>query len=70
MIILGFFLRDIIKVYNEKVILFGSVYLIMLHLQTLTTLIHLSLNIGLPGGNLVTSTIIICNQRAENRIIV
>ena len=34
---------------------------IMLHLQTLTPLILLSVNFGLPGENVVTSTIFICN---------
>ena len=48
---------DIIKVYNKKVILFGFVFLIMLHIQTLTPLILLSVNFGLPGENLVTSFI-------------
>ena len=34
---------------------------IMLHLQTLTPLILLSVNVSLPGENVVTSTIFICN---------
>ena len=49
------------KVYNEKVISFCFVFLIMLYLFTITPLILLSVNFGAPGENLVTRTILICN---------
>ena len=46
--------------YNQSlqwVIWFGLIFLIMLHMQTLIPLLLFSINFGLPGENLVTSTI-------------
>ena len=56
-VIMFLFFLDIIKVYNEKVISFCFVFLIMLHIYTFTPSILLSVNFGLPGENLVTSAI-------------
>ena len=51
-VIIWEFLPDIIKVYNQKILSFFFVFLIMLHLQTLTPLILLSVNVGPPRENL------------------
>ena len=58
-VIIWVFLLVIIKVYNEKVISFCFVFLIMLYSQTLTLLILLSVNFGLPEESLVTRTFFI-----------
>ena len=58
-VIIWVFLLVTIKVYNEKVISFCFVFLIMLYSQTLTLLILLSVNFGLPEESLVTRTFFI-----------
>ena len=58
-VIIWVFLLVIIKVYNEKVISFCFVFLIMLYSQTLALLILLSINFGLPEESLVTRTFFI-----------
>ena len=58
-VIIWVFLLVIIKVYNEKVISFCFVFLIMLYSQTLALLILLSVNFGLPEESLVTRTFFI-----------
>ena len=53
---------DIFAIYNQILQLESCfVLLIVLHSQTRTLLIPLSVNFGLPRENLATSTILRCN---------
>ena len=52
-----FFVAYIIIDYDERVTLFCFAFSVMLHIYILTPLIFLSVNFGLPGEDLCTSTI-------------